>query len=70
MTYTSNTVVGVKFLGGCASSMNIQEIFAKGGPAMWPLLILSILSMSVVIETDLVLGYDPDQRKTNCEPSH
>lgn len=30
--------------------MNIQEIFAKGGPAMWPLLILSILSMSVVIE--------------------
>lgn len=50
MTCTSNTVVGVKFLGGCASLMNIQEIFAKGGPAMWPLLALSILSMSVILE--------------------
>lgn len=30
--------------------MSIQEIFAKGGPAMWPLLILSILSISVIIE--------------------
>ncbi|MBE9142611.1 MotA/TolQ/ExbB proton channel family protein [Planktothrix mougeotii] len=30
--------------------MNIQEIFAKGGPAMWPLLILSILSMTVIVE--------------------
>ena len=30
--------------------MNIQEIFAKGGPAMWPLLVLSVLSVSTIIE--------------------
>jgi biopolymer transport protein ExbB len=30
--------------------VNIQEIFLKGGPAMWPLLILSILSVSTIIE--------------------
>ncbi len=30
--------------------MNIQEIFQKGGPAMWPLLLLSILSVSTIIE--------------------
>lgn len=30
--------------------MNIQEIFAKGGPAMWPLLLLSILSVTTIIE--------------------
>lgn len=30
--------------------MNIQEIFAKGGPVMWPLLLLSILSVTTIIE--------------------
>ncbi len=30
--------------------MNIQELFEKGGPAMWPLLVLSILSVSTIIE--------------------
>ena len=30
--------------------MNIQELFQKGGPAMWPLLLLSILSLSTIIE--------------------
>ncbi|MEB3886018.1 MotA/TolQ/ExbB proton channel family protein [Lyngbya sp. CCY1209] len=30
--------------------MDVQEIFAKGGPAMWPLLVLSILSISTIIE--------------------
>ncbi|HLO51124.1 MAG TPA: MotA/TolQ/ExbB proton channel family protein [Kamptonema sp.] len=30
--------------------MSIQEIVAKGGPAMWPLLVLSILSVSTIIE--------------------
>ncbi|PSB51474.1 biopolymer transporter ExbB [filamentous cyanobacterium Phorm 6] len=30
--------------------MNIQELFQKGGPAMWPLLLLSILSVSTIIE--------------------
>lgn len=30
--------------------MDIQELFAKGGPAMWPLLVLSILSVSTIIE--------------------
>ncbi|MCU0547435.1 MAG: MotA/TolQ/ExbB proton channel family protein [Oscillatoriaceae cyanobacterium Prado104] len=30
--------------------MNIQELFQKGGPAMWPLLMLSILSVSTIIE--------------------
>ncbi|MGL5080514.1 MAG: MotA/TolQ/ExbB proton channel family protein [Microcoleaceae cyanobacterium] len=30
--------------------MNIQEIFEKGGPVMWPLLVLSILSVSVILE--------------------
>jgi biopolymer transport protein ExbB len=32
------------------TAVNIQEIFLKGGPAMWPLLILSILSVSTIIE--------------------
>jgi biopolymer transport protein ExbB len=32
------------------TAVNIQEIFVKGGPAMWPLLILSILSVSTIIE--------------------
>ncbi|TAE98186.1 MAG: MotA/TolQ/ExbB proton channel family protein [Oscillatoriales cyanobacterium] len=30
--------------------MNIQELFQKGGPAMWPLLVLSIVSVSTIIE--------------------
>lgn len=30
--------------------MNIQEIFQKGGPSIWPLLLLSILSVSTIIE--------------------
>lgn len=30
--------------------MNIQEIFEKGGPTMWPLLVLSVLSVSTIIE--------------------
>ncbi|NJK36968.1 MAG: MotA/TolQ/ExbB proton channel family protein [Oscillatoriales cyanobacterium RM2_1_1] len=30
--------------------MNIQDIFDKGGPVMWPLLVLSILSVSTIIE--------------------
>ena len=30
--------------------MNIQEIMTKGGPAMWPLLILSVLALSTIIE--------------------
>lgn len=30
--------------------MNIAELFEKGGPAMWPLLVLSILSLATIIE--------------------
>ncbi len=30
--------------------MSIQEIVEKGGPAMWPLIFLSILSVSTIIE--------------------
>lgn len=30
--------------------MNISEVFAKGGPAVWPLLLLSILTLTTVIE--------------------
>lgn len=30
--------------------MNIQEIMEKGGVAMWPLLILSVLALSTIIE--------------------
>ncbi len=30
--------------------MNIAEIFRQGGPAMWPLLALSILSLGTIIE--------------------
>ena len=30
--------------------MDILDLFYKGGPAMWPLLILSILSLSVIFE--------------------
>lgn len=30
--------------------MDIGEIFAKGGPAMWPLAVLSILSVTTIIE--------------------
>lgn len=30
--------------------MDIVDIFRKGGPAMWPLLALSILALSVIIE--------------------
>lgn len=30
--------------------MDVVDIFRKGGPAMWPLLALSILSLSVIIE--------------------
>jgi biopolymer transport protein ExbB len=30
--------------------VNIQELFQKGGPAMYPLLVLSILSVSTIIE--------------------
>lgn len=30
--------------------MDVVDIFRKGGPAMWPLLALSILALSVVIE--------------------
>lgn len=30
--------------------MDILDLFKKGGPAMWPLLVLSILSLSVVFE--------------------
>lgn len=30
--------------------MNVVELFARGGPAMWPLLFLSFLALSTVIE--------------------
>lgn len=30
--------------------MTIPELFAKGGPAMWPLFVLSILTLSVTVE--------------------
>ncbi|MGF1512383.1 MAG: MotA/TolQ/ExbB proton channel family protein [Elainellaceae cyanobacterium] len=30
--------------------MNIWDLFIKGGPAMWPLLLLSILALSTIIE--------------------
>jgi biopolymer transport protein ExbB len=30
--------------------VNIPELFARGGPAMWPLLLLSILALSTIIE--------------------
>lgn len=30
--------------------MDIQQIFDRGGPAMWPLMVLSILSISTIIE--------------------
>lgn len=30
--------------------MNIPELFEKGGPAMWPLFLLSILSLTAIIE--------------------
>ena len=30
--------------------MDVVDVFRKGGPAMWPLLALSILSLSVIIE--------------------
>ncbi|WGV26462.1 MotA/TolQ/ExbB proton channel family protein [Halotia branconii] len=30
--------------------MDILDLFQKGGPAMWPLLVLSILSISVIFE--------------------
>ncbi|NJO40406.1 MAG: MotA/TolQ/ExbB proton channel family protein [Cyanobacteria bacterium CRU_2_1] len=30
--------------------MNIAELFARGGPAMWPLLLLSFLALSTIIE--------------------
>ena len=31
------------------------EFFEKGGPAMWPLLVLSIIALAVVVERLLVL---------------
>ncbi|PZV03429.1 MAG: biopolymer transporter ExbB [Leptolyngbya sp.] len=30
--------------------MNIPELFARGGPAMWPLLLLSILAVGTILE--------------------
>ncbi len=30
--------------------MDILDLFKKGGPAMWPLLVLSVLSVSVIFE--------------------
>lgn len=33
--------------------MNIQEIMTKGGVAMWPLLILSVLALSTIIERSI-----------------
>ena len=33
-----------------SKTVNIVDIFRKGGPAMWPLLALSILSVSVILE--------------------
>lgn len=30
--------------------MDILDLFQKGGPAMWPLLVLSVLSLSVIFE--------------------
>ena len=30
--------------------MNIADIFQKGGPAMWPLLFLSILTIGTIFE--------------------
>ncbi|MFM6132893.1 MAG: MotA/TolQ/ExbB proton channel family protein, partial [Sphaerospermopsis kisseleviana] len=30
--------------------MDILDLFNKGGPAMWPLLVLSVLSLSVIFE--------------------
>ncbi|MGK7942769.1 MAG: MotA/TolQ/ExbB proton channel family protein [Crocosphaera sp.] len=36
--------------------MNIQEIMSKGGIAMWPLLILSVLALSTIIERSWFWG--------------
>jgi biopolymer transport protein ExbB len=30
--------------------VDILDLFYKGGPAMWPLLVLSILALSVIFE--------------------
>lgn len=30
--------------------MNIPELFARGGPAMWPLLLLSVLAVGTILE--------------------
>ncbi len=35
--------------------MNLWSIFLKGGPVMWPLLILSILSVTIIIDKCLYL---------------
>lgn len=31
-------------------TVNVQELFDKGGPAMWPLLALSLLSLTTILE--------------------
>ncbi len=36
-----------------SKTVNIQEIMTKGGVAMWPLLILSVLALSTIIERSL-----------------
>jgi biopolymer transport protein ExbB len=39
------------------------EIFRKGGPIMWPLLLLSIVSLSVVIERLVFIAREKARRK-------
>jgi biopolymer transport protein ExbB len=44
----------------------ILELFLKGGPVMWPLLLLSIASLSVVIERVVFLFQERRRRDHEC----
>ena len=41
------------------------EIFVKGGPIMWPLLVLSVLSLSVVLERTLFILRESNSTNSN-----